>query len=180
MIVKLFSTLTAAAVAITLGANTAQAALPNDHKPLLQSVLDAGVRVYVNTQHCEQNEHLNGFYISQASVLVVCQDNMKEVGEETVWSANDLDTLRHESHHLLQDCLVTRGDGKMDPLFPDTLEQFIRQSSLTPEAVRRIIAIYLQNGADTDTVELELEAFAVAADVAPGDIAKGIDKFCAK
>lgn len=181
MFVKLFSTLTAAAVALTLGASPATAAFDSEHQLLLDAVIDAGVKVYVNPQQCYKNPGLSGFYIGQSSVLAICQDNKREVGEQVAeWTDNDLDTLRHESHHLVQDCIGTRGDNILDPMFVDNLEGFLRNSSLTEADVIGIMGTYLRRGADTDTVELELEAFAVAADIPASGIAEGVRRFCNK
>ena len=46
-------------------------------------------------------------------LMVICQENrIPGVREMTSWTEEDLDTLRHESHHLVQDC--RGGDGRGD------------------------------------------------------------------
>ena len=181
MIVKLFSTLTAAALAITLGAIPSRASLDSGHSQLIQALRNQGVRVYINPAQCEEFSYIHGFYISQASVLAICQDNATKVGQEGVeWTDNDLDTLRHESHHLVQDCVGQRGDNVLDLFFSDNLVSFIQNSSLSEEQKHRIISNYMRQTGDIKTVELELEAFAVAADVEASTIATAIDKVCSK
>ena len=47
-----------------------------------------------------------GMYSPTHRVLVVCQDDRYPIStKEIEWTPNDYDTLRHESHHVLQDCL---------------------------------------------------------------------------
>ena len=52
--------------------------------------------------------------------MVICQENRIKGSHEMVsWTEGDLDTLRHESHHLVQDCIggSGRGDKVLVPVF---------------------------------------------------------------
>ena len=62
---------------------------------------------------------VNGFYSSHNRVLVVCNDRyVKGENEDPQWTANDLDTLRHEAQHLIQDCMVGGlADSKLHPVY---------------------------------------------------------------
>jgi len=83
-----------------------------EHKELARTIVSLGVPVSINTNiHCPAGE--SGSYFA-AGFMVICQDNRTANGKEVEWTANDLDTLRHEAHHLIQDCASgTIGDGKM-------------------------------------------------------------------
>ena len=150
------------------------------HVDLLNSVVDAGVRVYINPAHCFLEDAPNGFYVSQSRVLVVCQDNRETEGEIVDMTANDLDTIRHEVHHVVQDCKDGIGDNSLKNFFSGEgeLAEFLELSSLTEYQLNRIVSAYTENGADIRTVLLELEAFAVAADVDASDITGAIQTFC--
>ena len=84
------------------------------HASLANAIAEVGVDVYINPPEvCEDG--IAGMYISGASALVVCQDNA--TGEEQVdWTANDLDTLRHEAQHLIQDCVAFRRGDRPSPM----------------------------------------------------------------
>ena len=75
------------------------------HEALVGTISNIGVDVYLNpSQVCDGI--INGAYISGQSALVVCQDNATPGGGQAEWTENDLDTLRHEAQHLIQDCIA--------------------------------------------------------------------------
>ena len=38
--------------------------------------------------------------------IMICQDDRIETSDQEVeWTENDYDTLRHEAHHVVQDCM---------------------------------------------------------------------------
>ena len=96
------------------------------------------------------------------------------------WTANDLDTLRHEAHHIVQDCAASSlYDSQMDLMFSEEeLKRFIAGSGLTAEKMRWIVKSYSSNGADADVILKEFEAFAVAISVNPRMIADKLVQFC--
>ena len=99
-------------------------------------------------------------------LMAICQDNAL-TGEEVAWTPNDLDTLRHESVHFIQDCLDGSADMELNPLFDGlrtlTLDSGYREviAELVCVALR-LDWIYRQNGADAKTIRLEHEAFLLA------------------
>lgn len=172
---------TAALTALTLTASApAQASNIDSHRVLWGAIENAGVTTYLNpSQLCHDERGINGAYISEIRVLVVCQDNGTADGPEVAWTANDLDTLRHEAQHLIQDCVDGGiGDNALSPFFGDDLYEYITNSTLTARQIESIIQSYTEMGADEDTIRLELEAFATAQDISPSSIANVVGRAC--
>ena len=148
------------------------------HKELWDSLERAGVGILLNdTSLCEGG--ISGMYSPAHRVLVVCQDDrLPLTTKEVEWSDNDFDTLRHEAHHVLQDCLDGFNNDTIVPLFrDDKLKEFVT-NALTEKQIGIIIKLYKEQGADNDVIKTELEAFAVAASVSADTIAHSIDKTC--
>lgn len=178
---KPLSILSAALLSLTIGAAPVLADnTENAHVNLLESVVDAGVRVYINPAHCFLEEAPNGFYISQSRILVICQDNREAEGEIVDMTANDLDTIRHEVHHVVQDCKDGIGDNSLRNFFDseEELANFVELSSLSGRQLNGIVDNYVSRGADRETLLLEIEAFAVAADIDASDITGAVNTFC--
>lgn len=147
------------------------------HIALVAAIQRNGVRVAINHPYCGEREGANGFYISRKRLLVVCQDNGVPGGPLVQWTANDLDTLRHEAQHFIQDCVVgTNHDALLQPVYrsPSALAVDV----LGQDSIDNITRIYRQNGADDHVLTLEHEAFAVATLNVPAEQAKDIDTYC--
>lgn len=146
------------------------------HAYLAGVIQDHGVSFYVNHDQCQQRPSVMGFYAGRERVLVVCQDNYTGNGEVT-WTANDLDTLRHEAQHLIQDCMAgTNHDHVLSPVYRDPIGN--AYSVLGAGRMQEINRVYRGQGADTDTVILEWEAFTVAEMNIPFEQANDIKNFC--
>lgn len=149
------------------------------HEALVSSISSVGVDVYLNpSQVCDGKIH--GAYISGLDALVVCQDNATPGGQQVEWTDNDLDTLRHEAQHLVQDCnAFRRGDQTLSPLMgseQDVLDFAI--PILGTQRAAQIAQAYANRGADQRTIILELEAFAVAQDIDASVIAEAVESIC--
>ena len=141
-----------------------------DHEALVTAITRVGVDVYLNPPEvCDRD--IDGAYISQVGALVICQDNAKPGDEQADWTDNDLDTLRHEAQHLIQDCVKgERGDKELAPLLGTEDETLQVVTSILPQnQIERIITTYSLGGSDRETIVMELEAFTVAAAV-PADV----------
>ena len=149
----------------------------DEHIELIRAVESVGVEVIFNTKgKCVNvliDGRYNGYYDGNNKELVVCQDN------KTVWDGeiieatpNDLDTIRHEAHHLVQDCV----DGDIN----GQLNIFMTQEELTfsQELIDSVRNTYKDYGASEDVINLEIEAFAVANSVSPATIATVIKELC--
>ena len=149
------------------------------HATLISAIERAGVTVVINDPECDESwTGLMGYYSGRNRKLVVCQDN-RTIGDPTPvdWTDNDLDTLRHEAQHFIQDCMIgTNHDHLLHPVYRFPIEY--AQSVLGDEALREIAGVYRANGASDEVVILEFEAFAVAANNVPLDQANDIARYC--
>jgi len=151
-----------------------------DHMRLWSTLQSIGITTILNEPtQCSRN--ISGAYGSSAGILIICQDESKTAYSTSQWTDNDYDTLRHEAHHVVQDCADNRlGDSNLVPLFDENeLEEFI-SNVLTDDQISRIIREYRSHGASDDVVTAEIEAFAVARSVSAGIIADKIVEFCTK
>ena len=94
---------------------------------------------------------------------------------EVAWTANDLDTLRHEAWHMIQDCRDgVRGDAELSPM--QYTQEYVRQLVelaevvLGADKVESIIRGYSANGLGHRDITMEIEAFTSAAILSAGDI----------
>ena len=150
-----------------------------DHKDLYNAIQSVGVRVVINNpKYCDGR--VNGSYHSFQRILSVCQDNSTARGDEIDWTQNDLDTLRHESHHLIQDCaLGSLGDGQLSLLFGDMAQAKDFVASVLPESQQReLMSFDSYAGHDAYRQMIELEAFATAAAISPRDITDKLIEMC--
>ena len=149
------------------------------HQELARTIVSLGVPVSINTNiHCPAGE--SGSYFS-AGFMVICQNNRDKEGVEVEWTVNDLNTLRHEAHHLIQDCAAgTIGDGKMSLMFNSEKEiyQFLSNSSYTVEQLKQIAAHYEKKGVTGYDLLIELEAFVVAKDIPANLIEDKLKEYC--
>jgi hypothetical protein len=114
-------------------------------------------------------------------MLIVCQDNGVPGGPQVTWTLNDLDTLRHESHHVVQDCNEgTIADGLTDNLFYEEQEliEFISKSSLTTEQLKNLMESLKNDGLSYTSIMIEVEAYIVAKDIEASSIANKVREFC--
>ena len=175
---RLFVSLLAAASILTPSVAKAQNT-PEDHLDLWNSLQSLGVTtLYNHTLHCP--EGIDGKYYIHSAVLVVCQDNMTSHLKEAMWTDNDFDTLRHEAHHVVQDCAHgSLGDGQTGPIFDEKdLVRFLKASSFTEEQLAGLYGMMKQDGMDDLTIQEELEAFTVAKDIPAADIRSKLVEFC--
>ena len=149
------------------------------YQELLDTVNKAGVTVFINPEECfEKLSNFDGYYHSVMRKLVICQDNAKREGDRVAWTANDLDTIRHEVHHMVQDCMDgTLADGQLGVFFDDkeTFIEFV-DGSIGEERAQSVIEAYSDTTPHTRL--LELEAFSVAESVSPESIEGAVAKFC--
>jgi hypothetical protein len=169
-----FLTLSATLIPTSVKANQIE-----DHKYLIQSIIKVGVPVILNTRaHCNDPKY-DGSYSS--GLMFICQDNARLMnGKSVQWTANDLDTLRHEAHHLVQDCAVGGiADKKYSLLFTEKQEyaRFVI-GALGEEKAQLIWNAYKKDGYSDIDILMELEAFAVAETVDARTIANKVLEFC--
>ena len=185
---KLFSHIAAALTGLAVLGTSASPALATPtnrgegslyaHEVLVQQLRNAGLDVQVNHGHCDSDPGMMGFYAGQERLLVVCQDNAA-IGQRSPvdWTDNDLDTLRHEAQHFIQDCMLGNNhDHQLGNVYKDPAGLAV--DVLGMDGVRGIARAYMSRGHSERTVLLEWEAFAVAALNVPLEQAEDIRTYC--
>ena len=151
--------------------------LPNDHQSLVNTLTADGVDVLINypPQVCDSDVDPSGAYavISGERKLVVCQDN-SNAGDLTIvnWTANDLDTIRHETFHIIQDCMKgTKNDSELDTVFTD-LREVIDAFGVyeTMEVIEFYLELYSDRRDISYAIINEIEAFYAARDISASEI----------
>ena len=147
------------------------------HVLLINTIERYGVDFIENHDYCQQNPSVNGFYSSTARVLVVCNDLYSEGNRNPKWTANDLDTLRHEAQHMIQDCMIGGlADSRLKPVYRDPIG--LASDVLGYEFMDMIKTTYRAKGADNKTVVIEWEAFSVAALNVPLEQSQDMVNYC--
>jgi len=167
----------AAAVATVFSMAPAQASTMNAHGRLIDEVQRVGVSIYVNPSDCK-GASFAGYYRSSASRMVICQDNgIAGSFEQVRWTANDLDTLRHEAHHVAQDCMgLIRGNNELGTIY--TKPFLFAQQFFGTITIQNIVATYKGMGASPQVQVLEVEAFAVAEMNNPDRQVSDLRRYC--
>jgi hypothetical protein len=148
-----------------------------DHVRLAQAAEATGVRVAINVDRCD-TEDAYGWYWAAANELVVCQENkIKGSNKEVRWTEEDLDTLRHEAHHLVQDCMARDNrDGLLGSVYQEPVQLGFKV--LGRDRAIRIAELYAENGANEHIQIMEIEAFAVAEMNDPTEQIQDIQRYC--
>ncbi len=165
--------------AAVLAVSPVSAKTDEAHTRLIETLESVGVTVVVNTkEHCLSPAL--GMYSSWERLLVVCQQRGGDLNRrQGEWTAEDLDTLRHEAHHVLQDCVDGRlFDGNIANYYPN--DEYLRlvNRSLSTQQINMIIRNYSQMNANTKVSKYELEAFAVASVHSADTIGNNITTIC--
>lgn len=147
----------------------------DQHIELARTIELTGTDFQLNPPRCNQEGNTYGWYNGMEGQLVVCQQNVKHHNfNEVAWTEEDLDTLRHEAHHLVQDCMDDRLDGRLTNVYEDV--PGLVKAILGYEKVARILDVY-SDLPDHHQV-MELEAFAVADMDDPEEQIKDIHTYC--
>lgn len=174
---KLAKFIAGVGIGATLATAPVQANEIEQHQQLWDALEMVGVKVVINhPEDCDGK--VDGIYDSVRGYITICQDLATDALQMVGWTDNDLDTLRHEAQHVVQDCVGDRlGDGYLAPMFRDqeTREQFVIKS-IGAAAAKRIVFTY--RGAGMEVVNNELEAFAVANAVNATSISDAVIELC--
>jgi len=165
------------AVTAVMSPSVQASELLDQHQSLWNDLEAVGVDIYVNDPGACKQGSFDGRYISALRRLDVCQDNYTPY-TQAQWTSNDLDTLRHEAHHVLQDCNGEPFDSQLNKFFPTGDYQEFVSSVLTEAQINKIIDSYRLSGASDYMIELELEAFSVAQSVSAHIIGNKLIEFC--
>ena len=171
MIKTLLTTLTL--TASTIVPMSAEASTFGDHIRLAQAVEATGTQVKINPKECGQNDAY-GWYWARWSELVICQENGTPGGPEVAWTEEDLDTLRHEAHHLVQDCMDRSLDGDLDSVYENPIR--LGKEVIGENGMVAVAEAYAEAG--DHIIVMEIEAFSVAALDDPSTQVEDIGRFC--
>ena len=179
----MFKTLSAFTILALFGspvlANTIE-----DHQELWTAIKSVGVSIRVN-QSTDCDPKLNslraqifGWYSGLSRVIAVCQSEAIRAGQydqgQVVWTDEDLDTLRHEAHHLVQDCMDDQLDGQLESIYKQPIELALKV--LGREKSNYVLELYDKA---TDHIKvMELEAFSVAQMNEPIEQVNDIKRYC--
>lgn len=143
------------------------------HVTLGQVVRSTGINFKINPAQCWERDSF-GWYWAARNEMVICQEQKRSVGVEVRWTEEDLDTLRHEAQHLIQDCMDGSRQGALGAVYKDPIG--LAKDVLGSDSIRSILNTY--SDASDHIKVMELEAFSVAAMNDPIDQAKDIQNFC--
>ena len=175
---KNFKALTLAALTAlaTVAAPAAEARnVDQAHIQLGRAVVATGVDLKINPVECNTKDAL-GWYWAARREMVICQENAKGGQSETYWTAEDLDTLRHEAQHLIQDCMDGSLNGSLDAVYQQPVR--LAKETLSQSHIEGIVKAYAEGGASEHIIIMELEAFSVAAMNDPAEQTADIAKYC--
>lgn len=170
--------LTAALLAATLFGSVAPsyATAPDEyqeHNALVSALQNAGISVHLDADICRKYTDLAGFYHSPSKSLVICNKGSRTMNEE------NLDTLRHEAIHAIQDCKNgVQGDSVLRPVLKPGVVEYLAGSHGVD--LDRITHIYGSKGASQEVIRLEHEAFTAAAGMDASTIANALGAMCAR
>ena len=172
-------TLTALTALTTIAAPAAQArGTYAEHGQLGAAIRSTGITLKFNPAKCEERNAM-GWYWSYGAEMVICQENFDRAhgyGNEVRWTEEDLDTLRHEAQHLIQDCMDGSRNGRLGSVYKNPIG--LAKSTLSKGQIDWIIKSYGEQGASEHIIIMELEAFSVAAMNDPAEQTRDIAKFC--
>ena len=152
------------------------------HQMLVDIVKANNVTVYINPDglcnpKTNGDRKIFGFYAGADQLLVICQEEAMRRGvydAQYAWSEEDYDTLRHESHHLVQDCRDESLNARLHTVYTKPL--VFASGVLSKRRYNWVIETYKDRG--EETVILELEAFSVAQLNDPLEQIRDIKKYC--
>ena len=174
--------LLALAGALVVGASPSLAMTAEEkqqHIQLVDALIGSNISLVINEPpYCSKKDRYYGAFIPSKRLVVICQ-TQKDTFDGLIvqWTSEDLDTLRHEAHHVIQDCMDGSVDGYMKLFFDkDVLASIL--AKYPASQVRRISNVYAQAGLSPYEIMLELEAFAVASEIDAATIGNAVSKLC--
>jgi len=155
-----------------------------EHIELLNTIQELGINVVINDHFiCTSNEGVAGYWHGARRTFALCQESLRYsknpvwTGEVILASDDDLDTIRHEAHHIVQDCVDGKIDGGLQPFFNnEDLVTFLAEYPDWKED--KIISTYRKDGASNTVIKFEIEAWAVADMVPAEAISNVIQQVC--
>ena len=169
----MFKAFFALAAASLLAASPAFALTEADaiaHNKLAEALTDRGIKLYTDAADCKGGG-LAGFYHSPSRSLVICNKGSAKM------TAANLNTLRHETIHIIQDCKVGGlGDQRLGSVYnPTAIKNLAKSHNLDLPA---IAAAYSARGANAQVVSLEYEAWTASVAYNADQIRTKLEQTC--
>lgn len=143
-------------------------AVAQEHNNLVAALAARGISLHLDAAICEVNP-ISGFYHGQSRALVLCN------GGSTNMTAENLDTLRHETIHFIQDCRDGVIDGRLTTVLkPGQARALLAATGQDHEQLRRVYESHGQGA----HVPLEEEAFGAAAAMSASVIHQAMNIIC--
>ena len=154
---------------------------PADHQQFLNTMASDGINVLINEppQVCYDDTDRSGMYtvINNERYLVVCQDNRKN-NKMVAWTENDLDTIRHEGFHMIQDCMVgANNDMVFDTVFTNQDEVIDALGVSEAMYIMDMYADVYPSDRHGD-IKFEIEAFYAARDYSAAELNSMYTEYC--
>ena len=155
----------------------------SQHQQLWNAVESTGVSISLNkAEYCYSKfnggKKFFGFYYGPTRLLVICQEAALRTDTynqgQLQWSEEDFDTLRHEAHHLVQDCRDKELNQELDTVYTKPVN--LAMSVLGRDGVMGVLQTY--SDASEEMKVLELEAFSVARMNQPLEQVNDIKTYC--
>ena len=150
--------------------------LDYEHNTLVSEITNHGVKFIVNPSACwePENKRSFGWFWMYGREMVICQEKKQYPNVISAFTREDLDTIRHEAQHMIQECMDGRWNTELDPVYKDPLG--LGQEVLGGDGVARVHEVY--DDLPYSHRVLEVEAFAVAAMNVPYEQAGDIQYYC--
>ena len=179
----MFKSLLTALTLTTLATPVLAQSNMSQHQRLWTAVESVGVTIVVNDVklcHPKFNggKKFFGWYHGPSRMMVICQEvamaDNNFNGEQQEWSEEDLDTLRHESHHMVQDCRDDSLNQELEAVYTKPVN--LAYNVLGERGVDIVLEMY--KDAPEHMQVLELEAFSVARMNDPIEQVDDIKTYC--
>jgi hypothetical protein len=147
-----------------------------EHTQLGTAIKSTGVSLQFNPASCAEKDAF-GWYWAAKNEMVICQEKHTASDgywNEVQWTEEDLDTLRHEAQHLIQDCMDGERQGSLDAVYTKPID--LAKDILGNSGIRGVLDAYSE--ASDHIKVMELEAFSVAAMNDPAEQTRDIKKYC--
>ena len=119
-----------------------------------------------------------GWYSGITREMVVCQEQVLRSGNfgqgMVRWTEEDFDTLRHEAHHLTQDCMDDVINAELENVYTRPIE--LGYKVMGRHKTNRVAEMYEERGGHIQV--MEIEAFAVAQMNDPLEQVSDIQRYC--
>ena len=147
-----------------------------EHGQLGNAVRATGITLKFNPAECDEKNAM-GWYWAARQEMVICQENRRRgfgVQHEVTWTEEDLDTLRHEAQHLIQDCMDGSLNGSLSSVYKEPLDLGVEV--LGKDGIFRIMQAYSHTSQHIQV--MEVEAFSVARMNVPMEQVADIQRYC--